>query len=97
MHTEQRNALITASWELHAQIEDAYTQFAAKRGDAEWLEKQRFLLADMALHLFQTVIADGPMQTAKLQNNLYSILTICHQFFPHVNLSDSAQQLLSTE
>ncbi len=33
----------------------SYQQNISKLGDSDWSEKQRVLLADMALHLLQTI------------------------------------------
>ena len=59
MKDDNKLELIKTSWELHDQIEKAYLIHPAKQGDSEWLEKQRLLLADMALHLLQTTVSES--------------------------------------
>ena len=75
MSTEEKLKMLNASWELHSQVETSYLKNPANRDDAEWLEKQRLLLADMALHLLQTITdqflpnADLKKATEKLYCN----------------------------
>ncbi|NRA62586.1 MAG: hypothetical protein HRU25_17135 [Psychrobium sp.] len=76
MNKIEREPLIKTSWELHSVIEESYLQHSAVEGDEQWSDKQRILLADMAIHLLQTALKPGEVELDKLQNNLYSILTI---------------------
>ena len=85
--------LIKTSWELHDQIEKAYLIHPAKQGDSEWLEKQRLLLADMALHLFQTSIKPGDIKLERLRDNLYAILTISDQFLTGADLKKATEKI----
>ena len=85
--------IIKTSWELHSQIETSYQNNHAKKGDNDWFEKQRILLADMALHLLQTSIHPGDMELDKLRNNLHSILTISDQFLPNAGLKKATEKL----
>ena len=85
--------LIKTSWELHDQIETAYLNHSAKRGDSEWLEKQRLLLADMALHLLQTSMKPGEIKLERLRDNLHAILTISDQFLTHADLKKATEKL----
>lgn len=93
MNKEERMKMIKTSWELHSQVEASYLNNPAKQGDIEWLEKQRILLADMALHLLQTSISPGDIQLDKLRNNLHSILTISDQFLPKSGLKEATEKL----
>ena len=93
MNTEERTEMIKTSWELHRQVEASYLANQAKKGDDEWLEKQRMLLADMALHLLQTAIKPGEIQLDKLRNNLLAILTITDQFLPKAELKKATDKL----
>jgi len=86
MNTEERLKMLKVSWELHNQVENSYLNNLAKKGEDEWLEKQRILLADMALHLLQTSINPGVIELDKLRNNLHAILTITDQFLPNSDL-----------
>jgi hypothetical protein len=81
--------------QAHALTESAYQANPAVRGGAGWADKQRMLLADMALHLIQTSLKDGDIAPDKLQNNLYSILTICAQFLPEQELARYADEIIA--
>ncbi len=86
MLEEEKKKIISQSWISHELIERSYLINPAKKGDVEWLEKQRILLADMALHLLQTALNPGEIDTDKLKNNIHSILTISDQFLPDAEL-----------
>jgi hypothetical protein len=93
MNDIEREALIKKSWELHHLVEKSYLENPAVKGDNEWLEKQRILLADMALHLLQTAMHPGSIELDKLQNNIHSILTISDQFLPKAQLKKATDKL----
>jgi hypothetical protein len=93
MNKDKRLEILKTSWELHSQVETSYLNNQAKVGDDEWLEKQRILLADMALHLLQTSINPGEIELDKLRNNLHAILTITDQFLPKANLKKATEKL----
>ena len=93
MNDIERNKLIKTSWQLHSLVEDSYLNNSATKGDQEWLEKQRNLLADMAIHLLQTAMKPGSIELDKLKNNLHSILTITDQFLPHSGLKEATDKL----
>jgi len=93
MNKDERIKMIETSWELHSQVETSYLNNQAKKGDDEWLEKQRILLADMALHLLQTSISPDKIRLDKLKNNLHAILTITDQFLPEAELKKAAEKL----
>ena len=61
------------------------------------MEKQRILLADMALHLLQTALKDGELSGDELKRNLYAILSVSDQFIPKHGLKSDAGRLLSTD
>ena len=93
MNDIERKNLIKTSWDLHSSIESSYLNNSAAKGDAEWLEKQRILLADMAIHLLQTAMQPGNIELEKLKNNLHSILTISDQFLPSADLKKATNKL----
>lgn len=93
MQEEERLQIIKTSWELHSQVEESYLNHPAKLGDTDWQEKQRILLADMALHLLQTALVPKPIALDKLRNNLHSILTISDQFLPKAKLKEATEKL----
>lgn len=93
MNDATRHAIAALGHQAHALTESAYRQHPARRGEPEWAEKQRILLADMALHLLQTALGDGALSGAQLQRNLYAILTVSDQFLPDSGLKASADRL----
>ena len=93
MKDDNKLELIKVSWELHSEIETAYLNDRAKSGDDDWLEKQRFLLADMALHLLQTSVKPGELKLERLRDNLHAILTISDQFLPKADLKKATEKL----
>ncbi|MDF0705888.1 MAG: hypothetical protein VX772_06265 [Bacteroidota bacterium] len=93
MTKEQKTEMIKTSWELHSQVETAYLSHPAKKDDKEWLEKQRLLLADMALHLLQTSMAPEEIKLERLRDNLHAILTISDQFLPEMGLKNMTENL----
>ena len=93
MKQEQKDKIIATSWQLHSQVEKAYMENSATKVDESWHEKQRLLLADMALHLLQTALNPNEIKLDKLQNNLHAILTISDQFLPHAELKAATEKL----
>jgi len=93
MTKEERLNLIAASWELHSVVETSYLEHLAIQEDEEWLEKQRLLLADMALHLLQTSISLGEIKLERLRDNMHAILTIADEFLPNANLKKATEKL----
>lgn len=93
MNESERKELIKSSWDLHSVVENSYLNHPAVKGDEEWLEKQRILLADMAIHLLQTAINPGGIEIEKLKNNLHAILTITDQFLPYSKLKKATEKL----
>ncbi|WP_426207452.1 hypothetical protein [Massilia sp. TWP1-3-3] len=99
MDEKKRHELIQTGWEMHSAVEEAYLRHPATRQDQNaadaWREKQRLLLADMAIHLLQTAIAPGPIERDKLRNNLHAILTISDPFLPLAELKKATEKLYS--
>jgi hypothetical protein len=63
----------------------------------EWLDKQRLLLADMAIHLLQTALKPGDMELDKLRNNLHAILTLSDGFLPYAGLKGATAGIYANE
>jgi hypothetical protein len=94
MDEKTRNELTRTGWEIHGVVENAYLcHSATKNVSVEWMEKQRLLLADMAIHLLQTAIKPGNIELEKLTNNLHAILTVSDQFLPHAELKKATEKL----
>jgi hypothetical protein len=93
MNDFERKQLIEKSWNLHNIVESSYLSNTAKKDGDKWLEKQRILLADMAIHLFQTAIKPGELEIEKLTNNIHAILTITDQFIPNAELKNATEKL----
>lgn len=95
MNELTKEEILAQSRIAHSWTEASYQQNPAKAGDPGWREKQRILLADMALHLLQTSLRNGELSTEDLKRNLYSILTISDQFMPDHRLKEGADALYS--
>lgn len=93
MNKERQLEIIKTSWELHSEVENSYLNNPSKRGDDDWLDKQRMLLADMALHLLQTSVEPGEIRLNRLRDNLHAILTISDQFLPEAGLKKATKNL----
>ena len=92
MDDHKRKALIQDAWAIHRTVEESYLSHAATNRETHpdaWRERQRFLLADMAIHLLQTAIQPGTIELEKLKNNLHAILTISDAFLPHAELKQA--------
>ena len=93
MNKNEKLKMLKTSWELHSIVEASYLKNEAKKGEGGWLEKQRILLADMALHLLQTSIQPDEIDLDKLRKNLHAILTITDQFLPKSDLIKATEKL----
>lgn len=93
MDAASRKEILSMGRTAHALTESGYQQDGSTRGDAGWADKQRVLLADMALHLLQTALNDGDLSEEGLKRNLFSILTIADQFIPGHDLKAAAEVL----
>jgi hypothetical protein len=101
MDEATRAGLIAAGWKIHDAVEDAVIRHTATKetgvASEAWLEKQRLLLADMAIHLLQTALKPGAIEPDKLRNNLHAILTISDRFLPHADLRQATDRLYADE
>jgi len=92
-----RAGIIKSGWQIHAVVEEAAFRHPATKGEgapsAQWLDKQRLLLADMAIHLLQTALKPGEIELDKLANNLHAILTISDRFLPQAGLKEATAKL----
>lgn len=95
MDDATRKEILSLSRNAHDLTEKSYQENLATRGDSGWTEKQRMLLADMALHLLQTALKDGELSEEGLKRNLFSILTISDQFVQGHDLKGVADKLYS--
>jgi len=93
MNDSQRQDIIDQSWKIHALVESSYLKHRGTVVDTDWDEKQRLLLADMALHLLQSALAPGDLPLDKLTNNIHAILTISDQFLPQAQLKAACERL----
>ena len=93
MLDKDKKALVEMSWGMHGEVEAAYLAHVAKQGDSDWSDKQSLLLADMALHLLQTALAEQGLCSEKLRHNLNAILTISDHFLPQAELRAAADKL----
>ena len=94
MDDNTRNELIQTGWAIHGAVEEAYRAHpAGKNEPAGWRDRQRLLLADMAIHLLQTALKPGAIELDRLQDNLHAILTISDGFLPHAELKAATGKL----
>jgi hypothetical protein len=91
-----RQEILVLGQQAHALTESAYRDHASMRGEPGWADKQRILMADMALHLLQTALREGELSADELKRNLYAILTVSDQFLPDAGLKAQAGQLYGT-
>ena len=92
-----RDAIIKSGWQIHAAVEEAAFRHMAVKGEGapspEWRDKQRLLLADMAIHLLQTALRPGEIELDKLRNNLHAIMTIADGFLPQAGLKGATGKI----
>jgi hypothetical protein len=93
MEESTRQEILALGSSAHRLTERSYQQDPSTPGDPGWRDKQRILLADMALHLLQTAMKAGELSAEDLQRNLYSILTIADPFLPGARLKAVADGL----
>lgn len=93
MDDASRARIVETGWRLHDAVEDSLLRHPATRGSADWQDKQRLLLADMAIHLLQTALAPGDIRLDKLRNNLHAILTVTDGFLPEAGLRAATRHL----
>jgi hypothetical protein len=96
MEESVRQHILSMSKNAHDLTEESYQQNLSMRGDSGWSDKQRILLADMALHLLQTALKDGEISEEGLKRNLFSILTISDQFIHDHDLKSFAEELYTS-
>jgi hypothetical protein len=94
MEDSVKHEVLALSRRIHDMTESAYRAMPATRGEPQWLEKQRVLLADMAMHLVWVSMKPGELDTERLRSNLFSILTIADQFIADAELKATAERLL---
>lgn len=93
MDDATRAEILETGWRIHNAVEDSLLSHPATRGDEDWQDKQRLLLADMAIHLLQTALAPGGIRLDKLRNNLHAILTVSDGMLPHAGLREATRSL----
>ena len=81
--------------DAHHTIEGAHQELRALKGEKGKMERQRFLLADMACHLVQDAIDHETMDVESLKNRLFSILTVCDEFLPEKDLKIKANEIIA--
>ncbi len=97
MESADKKEILGLVNQAHSLVEKLYLQDAAAKGSAEWLNKRRLLLADLSLHLVQASVAGEQMRPELLKRYLYSVLTIAQDYLPEVDLSRTAEQLITQE
>ena len=96
MDDQTRADIIKTSWEIHRTVEERLLSHPATRNSDDWPDKQRLLLADMAIHLLQTALKPGEIELDKLRNNLHAVLTISDRFLPQAGLKQATENIYGT-
>jgi hypothetical protein len=96
MDDQTRADIIKTSWEIHRTVEERLLSHPATRDSDDWLDRQRLLLADMAIHLLQTALKPGEIELDKLRNNLHAVLTISDRFLPQAGLKQATENIYGT-
>src|SRR3712207_3749104 len=97
MEVADKKEVLTLVNQAHSLVEKIYLQDPAAKGSAEWLNKRRFLIADLSLHLVQASVAGEQVRPDLLKRYLYSLLTIAQDFLPDIELSSTAERLIDLE
>lgn len=63
--------------------------------ESDYWERKKLVLADLSLHLAQTALRSGPLNTQELQRQLFSVLTLANGFLPAVDLKPTAEALFA--
>lgn len=97
MDDATRAEILETGWRIHNAVEDSLLRQTVTRGSEDWQDKQRLLLADMAMHLLQTALAPGDIRLDKLRNNLHAIMTVSDGFLPQAGLREATRPLYAAE
>ena len=97
MDDASRAEIVDTGWRIHDVVEQSLLRHPAIRGGEGWQDKQRLLLADMAIHLLQTALAPGDIRLDKLRNNLHAILTVTDGFLPDAGLREATAKLYAAD
>lgn len=92
-----RAEILETGWRIDDAVEVSLLRHPATWGSEDWQEKQRLLLADMAIHLLQTALAPGDIRYDKLRNSLHAILTVSDDFLSHAGLREATGRLYAAE
>lgn len=65
MDDATRAGIVATGWRIHDAVEDSLLRHPATKGSADWPDKQRLLLADMAIHLLRTKRDPSPPPRAR--------------------------------
>lgn len=97
MDDATRTEILETGRRIHDAVEDSLLRHTATRNSADWQDKQRLLLADMATHLLHTALAPGDIRLDKLRNNLHAILTLSDGFLPQAGLQEATRLLYAVD
>lgn len=93
LDNEQKQQLIDLTWQIHERVEQSYLEDKSVKGSEGWQNKRRLLLADMAIHLLQTALKPEALDEQRLQQNLYSVLTVADDLLEDIDVNQLAQGL----
>ena len=92
---DKKQLILQHCTEAHSLAEQCYRTHPASKGSADWLDKRKFLLADLSLHMVQAALQKDEADPDLIKRYLFSILTICEEFIPDAELSVTANKLIA--
>jgi len=94
---ENQKLILRLCQQAHALAEVSYLEHPAARGETDWLEKRKYLIADISLHMVQGALQGEQADSLLLRRYLYSLLILCEEFLPGEGLSAAAEKLLEKQ
>ncbi|WP_247235026.1 hypothetical protein [Telluribacter sp. SYSU D00476] len=94
---DKKKQILEHCQEAHALTEQCYLEQQAIKGSPEWLEKRKYLLADLSIHMVQAALQQDKADPALIRRSLYSLLMICEDFIPDAELLPMAQKLMEQQ
>lgn len=94
---EEQQLILKHCQEAHTLTEHCYSKHPAAKGDINWLDKRKFLLADLSLHMVQAALQGNTPDPQLIRRYLFSILTVCEDFIPDAGLSAVAKKLIEPD
>ena len=91
---DKKQLILQHCKEAHSLTEQCYIEHPAVKESPDWLDKRKFLLADLSLHMVQAALQNNNADIDLIKRYLFSILTICEDFIPEAELASTANKLI---